>query len=124
MSMERADIRDEIFEEVTVFGYPMLFTCLHCDRNTLPKGMFMYEVRHDDDCQGIPCEIAENIFINHWGTLISNRPISLNGPLLNSSGRPYRLIDEETDWNYEGVEMTVGEYMKLNPPRKERDNVR
>ena len=55
MSMERADIRDEIFEEVTVFGYPMLFTCLRCDRNTLPKGMFMYEVRHDDDCQGIPC---------------------------------------------------------------------
>ena len=65
----------------------------------------MYEVRHDDDQQGIPCEIAEHIFVNHWGTLISNRPIRLDRDTPNS--KPYRLINEETDWNYEGTTSTL-----------------
>ena len=37
----------EKFEDVTVLGHPMLFTCLRVDRDTVPQGMYMYEVRHD-----------------------------------------------------------------------------
>ncbi|MBR5090536.1 MAG: hypothetical protein IK093_13990 [Ruminiclostridium sp.] len=122
MSGYRTDIRTEEFENVTVFDKPMLFTCARCDRSTLPKGMFMYEVRHDDDQQGIPCEIAECILVNHWGTLISNRPIRLVRDTPNS--RPYRLIDEETDWNYEGTTSTLKEYMERCPPLRDRDNER
>lgn len=65
----------EKFEDVTVLGHPMLFTCLRVDRDTVPQGMYMYEVRHDDDQQGEPVQIANWIMVNHWGTLISNRPI-------------------------------------------------
>lgn len=67
----------EKFEDVTVLGHPMLFTCLRVDRDTVPQGMYMYEVRHDDDQQGEPVQIANWIMVNHWGTLISNRPIRL-----------------------------------------------
>lgn len=67
----------EKFEDVTVLGHPMLFTCLRVDRDTIPQGMYMYEVRHDDDQQGEPVQIANWIMVNHWGTLISNRPIRL-----------------------------------------------
>ena len=71
----------EKFEDVTVLGHPMLFTCLRVDRDTVPQGMYMYEVRHDDDQQGEPVQIANWIMVNHWGTLISNRPIRLEpGP--------------------------------------------
>ena len=48
----------EKFEDVTVLGHPMLFTCLRVDRDTVPQGMYMYEVRHDDDQQGEPVQIA------------------------------------------------------------------
>ena len=68
----------EKFEDVTVLGHPMLFTCLRVDRDTVPQGMYMYEVRHDDDQQGEPVQIANWIMVNHWGTLISNRPIRLS----------------------------------------------
>lgn len=104
----------EKFEDVTVLGHPMLFTCLRVDRDTVPQGMYMYEVRHDDDQQGEPVQIANWIVVNHWGTLISNRPIRLEP---RPDGRnAYRDIDPENDWNYEGTLTTVKEYMEKNPP--------
>ena len=114
----RVNVTEEVFENVTVFDQPMLFTCEGCDKSTLPRGMYMYEIRHDDDMQGIPCEIAEWIFVNHWGTVISNKPIALTEQL--SNGKKYRLINDKTDWNYEGTEQTLAEYMRKNPPQKER----
>lgn len=112
------DVRKENFEIITVFDRPMLFTCLRCDRKTLPKGMYLYEVRHDDDMQGIPCEIADHITVNHWGTLISNRPISLTER--PDGQKPYRLINEETDWNYEGEFCSLKEFMSRFPPKREK----
>lgn len=84
----------ETFEEVTVLGRPMLFSCLRIDRDTVPKGLYLYEVRHDDDRQGLPVEIAERIVINHWGTLLSSRPIRLLGA---PEGRAYRIINPKSD---------------------------
>lgn len=107
----RADVNTEIFENITLFGRPALFTCLRCDKNTLPQGVYMYEVRHDDDGQGDPCEIAEWILVNHWGTVISDEPIELNSGSGLPGGKPYRLIDSETDWTYEGTTTTLSEYL-------------
>lgn len=110
----------EIFEEVTVLGRPMLFTNSRIDRDTVPKGLYLYEVRHDDDRQGLPVEIAECIVINHWGTLLSSRPIRLLGA---PGGRAYRTINPKSDWNYEGADLTVRKYMEQHPPRKEKRRV-
>lgn len=117
--MFRKDAMDEVYEEVMVFGKPMLFTCLRIDRNTVPKGMYLYEVRHDDNQRGDPVQVANWIMVNHWGTLISNQPIKLEkSPAVNNA---YRDIDPETDWNYEGVDSTLKEYMKKHPPKKEKN---
>ena len=113
------NVNEETFEDVTVFDSPMIFTCARCDRITLPKGMYLYEVRHDDEGRGEPCEISEHILVNHWGTLISNRPIKLDKP--NDNWKPFRLIDSEKDWNYEGTTSTLKEYMDKHPPRKEKN---
>ena len=78
------DARKERFELVEVFDRPMLFTCLRVDRNTVPKGLYLYEVRNDDDQCGIPVEIGRWIMVNHWGTLLSATPIKLE------PNRPYR----------------------------------
>lgn len=116
--MYRQDAMKEVFEEVTVLDKPMLFTCLRIDRSTVPKGLYMYEVRHDDDMRGDPVQIANWIMVNHWGTLISSEPLKLtpSGAVNNA----YLDIDPEKDWNYEGVETTVAEYMEQHPPKKEK----
>ena len=117
----KVDVNNEEFEKITLFDEPMLFTNARCDRETLPKGMYMYEIRHDDDCQGDPCEIAKFIMVNHWGTVISNKPVRLTQQTV--SGKPYRLIDSEKDWNYEGETQTLKEYMNLHPPCKKEKEV-
>ena len=63
-------------------------------RDTVPDGLSAYDVRHDDECRGIPCEIAPFVMVNHWGTIILAEPLELP-----DDGRRY--IDEETDWNYD-----------------------
>ena len=103
----------EHYEEITVCGKPALFTNFRIKRDTVPDSLYVYDVRHDDDCRGIPCEIAPFIMVNHWGTIILAEPLEIP-----DDGRRY--IDEETDWNYDpfgGAEknqkpcVTVGEFM-------------
>lgn len=48
----------ERYEEITVCGKPALFTSIRIRRDTIPDGLYAYDVRHDDECRGIPCEIA------------------------------------------------------------------
>ena len=110
----RVNAMTEQFEDVTVLGHPMIFTCLRVDRDTVPEGLYVYEVRHDDDQQGDPVQIGNWIMVNHWGTIISNKPIRLEpSPNRNNA---YRDIDPEEDWNYEGTVTTVKEYMEKHPP--------
>ena len=83
----------EHYEEITVCGKPALFTSIRIKRDTIPDGLYAYDVRHDDECRGIPCEIAPFVMVNHWGTIILAEPLELP-----DDGRRY--IDEDTDWNY------------------------
>ena len=114
----RKDAMKETYEEVTVLGIPMLFTCLRIDHDTVPKGMYLYEVRHDDEMRGDPVQIGKWIMVNHWGTLISNEPIPLDS--YKTENNALRDIDPEEDWNYEGVSTTLSEYMERHPPKKHK----
>ena len=49
----------EHYEEITVCGKPALFTSIRIKRDTISDGLYAYDVRHDDECRGIPCEIAQ-----------------------------------------------------------------
>lgn len=37
----RVNAMTEKFEDVTVLGHPMLFTCARVDRDTVPKGLYI-----------------------------------------------------------------------------------
>lgn len=112
--MARFNAMSESFEEVTIFEKPALFTCLRIDRSTVPKGLHLYDVRHDDACQGIACQIARGIMVNHWGTLITREPIKLP---------PDGYLDiEPKDLNYStGDCRTVKDYMEKYPPIKAKE---
>jgi hypothetical protein len=75
--MARVNAMEEIFEEVTILNIPALFISLRIDRRTVPAGYHVYEVRHDDDCQGDAVQIAQGIMVNHWGSLITRDEIAL-----------------------------------------------
>lgn len=98
--MARFNAMDVSWERVEVLGKEGLFTNLRIDRNTVPEGCYMYEVRHDDDNWGDPVEIALGVLVNHWGTLMMFEPLELipDANLHNA----YLDINPETDWNYLG----------------------
>lgn len=86
-------IMNKTFEQIRLFDKPVLFTPSRMDAKDLPKGIYMYELRHDDECQGIIVELSTKILVNYWGTIISNKPIQLDR-------YGYREIDEDYDIDY------------------------
>lgn len=82
------------YEKITVFGHEALFSDLRISRGSVPEGLYCYEVRHDDECLGIPCEIAGGILANFWGTVLSPEP-------LLRANETKRFIGEE-EWEYIG----------------------
>ena len=42
----------EHYEEIMVCGKPALFTSIRIKRDTVPDGLYAYDVRHDDEYQG------------------------------------------------------------------------
>ena len=56
--MSRRNATEEIFELVTVLDKAMLFSEERIDRATVPKDLYMYEVRHSDGDWGAPAEVS------------------------------------------------------------------
>ena len=105
----RFNAMSERYEQVEVCGQPAMFTSIRLDRDTLPKGMYMYEVRHADD-GGLPCEIARRVMVNHFGTIITSKPIDLPAD-------GHLEIDAENDFGFspEGCN-NLADFMKKYPP--------
>lgn len=76
--MSRENAMTAAYEEVTVFDKPALFTSLRLDRDTVPEGMFLYELRHGDEDWSDPCHLARGILVNHYGTVLTREPIQLS----------------------------------------------
>ena len=57
--MERKDATRLTYDEIQMFGMPALFTDWRVIRDTVPKGMTLYELRHEDENWGKPCQVAK-----------------------------------------------------------------
>jgi hypothetical protein len=95
----------EIYELMEIFGQIVLFTNMRIDRATVPKELFAYDVRHDDECQGEICEIKPFVMVNHWGTILCKNPIELTD--FNGDCR----YVEEKDYNYLGETTTIEKFL-------------
>ena len=98
------DARQESFELVMLDDYMVLFTCARIERNTVPENLFCYDVRHDDNCQGLACEVRNRVLCNHWGTILSKTEI----PLEDDGG-----YYPEEGINYLGECLDVEEYLQM-----------
>ena len=99
----RAD--DVSYELVTVFGQEAIFSCDRIERDSVPNGLYQYEVRHDDCCQGIPCEVAKGILVNFWGTLLTREAIA------EVEEYGYRYIMED-EWEDVSINCTLKEWIE------------
>lgn len=98
-------ILNKRFEQIRLFDITVLFTPERIDDEYIPKGIYKYELRHDDECQGAIVELSTKILVNYWGTILSNKPIQLD-----SQG--YREIDEDYDIYYlSKPTITLPQYM-------------
>lgn len=58
------------YEKVKIAGTEAFFSDDRIQRDSVPEGLYQYEVRHDDDGLGEPAEIAKGILVNFYGTLL------------------------------------------------------
>lgn len=45
--------------------------CLRIPYRDREEGLHYYEVRHDDECLGVPVTIENRIISNHFGTIVT-----------------------------------------------------
>lgn len=90
-------------EPIKLFNKEVLYADLRVNNLHLPDNIYRYELRRDDKCQGILCEIAHRILVNFQGTILSDKKINLGK-------QGYRLIDEDKDIQHLGKDnMTVND---------------
>lgn len=112
--MKRYNVMEEQFTEIQVLGRPALFHDMRLDRDSVPKGLHLYEVRYDDEGKGQPVQIGKGILANHLESILTNKPF----PLLPDG---YLDIDSDKDWSYAGGDCrTVKEFHKKYPPERSR----
>ena len=97
------DATEKVFDLLELFGHTVLFICMRIDCRTVPKNLYVYDVRHDDDCSGKIVEVKPHIMINHWGTIICKVPIEM-------TDNGYRYV-EDGDYRYTGETCKLTEYM-------------
>ena len=76
--MTRYDYNKEHFERVKVCGIPCLFHDARIERNTVPEGMYQYEIGGDDDSGAEPARVKRAVWANFFGTLICDQQLPLD----------------------------------------------
>ena len=84
------------FEVIDILGNKALFTSQRIHSKDVPIGLFRYELRHADDDGMIPCEVSLSIMVNHYGTILTNKPIQMlhNGCTLFDGDKDIKFLNE------------------------------
>jgi hypothetical protein len=102
--MARYKANEVSWEKVEVMGKECLFSSLRIDRESIPEGYFMYEIRHDDEDWGEPIQIGEWVMVNFFGTLLSKEQFVLEPTIRQNNA--YLWLEDDS-WSY------LDEFVKL-----------
>lgn len=102
---ERGKIAEntERYQEVELFDVPALFANGRVALETLPEGIYRYELRGTDSDPGYPYSVEENVAVNHAATILTAFPLHL-------PEEGWLLIGDEL--NFTGGDMTIREYQQ------------
>ena len=96
------DLKGEEYEVVELDGIPALFIEERIEKEGIPEGLFCYDIRHNDEDQGIGCEIANHVRVNFWATVITKE----ESPMKDGSCFLQDAID------FQGYSLSVEDFMK------------
>lgn len=99
------DAGKETFERAEVDGVEVLFINARLDRDTIPDGLYCYDVREAEGLSGTAATLEPFVAVNHWGTVLSKEPFPMEDGV-------YEIGEEGL--NYLGEKMTVEEYLQEN----------
>ena len=99
------DATKEGYMLAEIDGKPVLFTNMRLDRDTVPEGLFCYDIRDSDDLDGSFAEVKPFVMVNHWGTILCREPFP---PDEHGSYYP-------EDWGFIDEELTLKEFMEATP---------
>lgn len=97
------NVENKSYQLIEILGKPALFSNERICPEDIPEGFFCYDLRVSDD--GDWFAVAESkVTVNYGGSIITNEPLDLG-----ESG--YIPFDEDTEPNFTGEELTIGEFM-------------
>jgi len=104
-----------LFNEIDIQGSSALFSELRILRESVPKPLCVYEVRHSDEDWTEPAQITRGVLVNFLGTLITAKPLRF------PNGHSMYLEEGEVDF-YSDKVTTLSQFIqenniRLRPPK-------
>ncbi|CAK7088809.1 MAG: hypothetical protein ENTB_04555 [Enterocloster aldenensis] len=103
--MAAFDATKEGYMLAEIDGKPVLFTNMRLDRDTVPEGLFCYDIRDSDNLDGSFAEVKPHVLVNHRGTILCREPFPLDG---HGSYYP-------EDWGFLGMDMSLETFQQATP---------
>ena len=100
----------EKYQGIELFDKPALFSNGRIDRDSLPEGLYCYDLRGSDDDPGDPVTIENHVTVNHAASVITAEPIAL-------PEEGYLRLGED-GLNFTGDEQSVKEFFQAAYPEK------
>lgn len=88
------DAGKETFERAEIDGVEVLFTNARLDRDTVPEGLYCYDVRETDGTSGIAATLEPFVAVNHWGTVLSKQPFPMEDEYYQLSADSFNYLGE------------------------------
>ncbi|WP_303838747.1 LPD28 domain-containing protein [Ruminococcus flavefaciens] len=101
---------DDEYEIVEIEDLPALFTNERITDADIPKGMYCYNLRHDDN--GNFCAIEKNVTVNHAGSIITKEPIELGE-------QGYISLNQDNSPNFLGENMSIYMFREYDTEQSE-----
>lgn len=98
---------DERYEIILIDGKYFMFTNLRVDRESVPSGLYVYDIG-DADSDGCIARVCRFVMVNHWGTIIGKDPIP---DVENGDGYYPEYGTAEYEGCYGGDAVTLAEYL-------------
>ena len=109
--MKGLDANTQKYELAEIDHNVVLFTNMRLDRDTVPEGIFCYDVRDSDNLDGSMAQIKPFVLVNQLGNDIKQNTVPLD-----ESGSYY-----PEDWGYLGEDMSLSEFRKETAEQLEHD---
>ena len=113
-AIEEADAANPLldptkYQLMEIAGQEAIFSNGRFDRDKLPDFLHCYDIR--DDSYGNPARLEPSVVVNHFGSILTKRPIEFP---------PEGYIDliADDDWTFGEEQLTVADFIRRPEPRE------